>query len=45
VTERPPTRGRDLDPGEVVEERWATVWLAAVTAALLFWWRRRRHHR
>jgi hypothetical protein len=32
---------RDLDAGEVVEERWATVVLAAAVAAVLWWWRRR----
>ena len=31
----------DLDAGEVVEERWATVGLAALLAVLLLWWRRR----
>ena len=32
----------DLDRGEVVDERWATVGLAALIAVLLFWRRRRR---
>jgi MYXO-CTERM domain-containing protein len=31
----------DADTGEVVDERWATVVLAALVAALLVWWRRR----
>jgi len=35
----------DLDRGEVVEERWATVVVTAMVAALLMWWRRRRESR
>jgi len=35
----------DLDRGEVVEERWATVLVTTLFAALLFWWRRRRRGR
>jgi len=35
----------DLDRGEVVEERWATVALASVIGVLLFWWRHRRRQR
>jgi LPXTG-motif cell wall-anchored protein len=33
---------RDLDAGEVVEERWATIVVAALAAGVLWWWRRRR---
>jgi hypothetical protein len=34
------TDGGDL--GEVVDERWATVFLTGGIAVVLMWWRRRR---
>jgi hypothetical protein len=35
----------ELDRGEVVEERWATVVVTAVLAAVLMWWRSRSRRR